>query len=116
MAKPTRVLPPAEERRHFPRYYVPRGWLPDLVAHLGEAGAGRWQAHVLDLSKGGISLLSDRPLTLGGAGVLGLVHFPRGFACERAGRVVFAGEVNGAFLLGVAFAHQLTDAEMARLL
>ena len=113
MAKRTRVLPPSEERRHFPRYQIHHGKRAQLVAHLdGEP----WPAHVLDLSKGGLSLLFDRRVKPGEVVALSLHHIPRRFVCELLVRVVFAAESLGAFLLGAAFTRELTDAEMAGLL
>ena len=113
MAKRTSLLPPSEERRHFPRYKIHRGTRAQLVAHLdGEP----WPAHVLDLSNGGLSLLFDRPLKPGQVVALSLHHIPRRFVCELPVRVVFAAEFQGAFQLRAAFTRELTDEELAGLL
>jgi hypothetical protein len=113
MAKRARVLPPSEERRHFPRYQIEHGKKTHLVAHLD---AEWWPAHVLDLSKGGISLLCDHRLKPGSLAALSLYHIPHRFECELSVRIVLAAEFQGAFLLGAAFTRELTDEEMARLL
>jgi hypothetical protein len=75
-----------------------------------------WPAHVLDLSKGGISLLCDRRLNPGDVVPLSLYHIPHRFLCEVPVRIVLAVECQGAFLLGAAFTRELTDEEIARLL
>jgi hypothetical protein len=48
MTKPTRVLPPSEERRYFRRYQIHHGKISHLVAYLLDAEW--WPADVLDLS------------------------------------------------------------------
>jgi hypothetical protein len=113
MAKRTRVLPPSEERRHFPRYQIQHGKKPHLVAHLD---AERWPVHVLDLSKGGISLLCDNYLKPGDVVALSLYHIPHRFECELAVQVILTEEIQGAFLVGAEFSRELTDEEMAQLL
>jgi hypothetical protein len=113
MAKRTRVLPPSEERRQFPRYQIHHEKKPHLVAHLGPDW---WPAHVLDLSKGGISLLCDHRLNPGDVVALSLYHIPHRFLCELPVRIVLAAEFQGAFLLGIALTRELTDEEMGRLL
>jgi hypothetical protein len=113
MTKRTLVLPRSEERRQFPRYQIHHGKKPHLVAHVGPEW---WPAHVLDLSKGGIGLLCDHGLDPGDVVALSLYHIPHRFVCERPIQIVLAVACKGAFLLGAAFAGELTDGEMARLL
>jgi hypothetical protein len=114
MAKRTRLLPPSEERRHFPRYPIDPAKRADLVAHL--LAAERHPAHILDLSRMGISLLCDHRLNPGEVVPLSLHHIPRRFECQLAVQIIFAEESQGAFLLGAAFTRELTDEEMAGLL
>jgi hypothetical protein len=95
------------------RYDIHQGQNTHLVAHLDDE---RWPAHVLDLSKGGISLLGDRRLEPGAVASLSLHHIPRQFACQLQVRVVFAANYEGSCLLGAAFTRELTDEEMAGLL
>jgi len=114
MTKRTRMLPPSEERRHFPRHQIDPEKSFDLVAHLLDGE--RWLADVLDLSKEGIGLLFDRRLNPDQVVTLSLHHRPRRFACELPVRVIFAAQYEGVFLLGAEFTRQLTDEEMARLL
>jgi hypothetical protein len=114
MAKRTLVLSPSEERRHFPRYQIHHGKNPHLVAHLLDS---EWcPAHVLDLSKGGISLYCDSRPNPGEVVTLSLHHIPHQFICELQVQVVLAEECLGAYLLGAAFTRELTDEEMAGLL
>jgi hypothetical protein len=113
MTKRTRVLPPSEERRQFPRYQIHHGKKPHLVAYLGPEP---WPAHVLDLSKGGISLLCDHCLNPEDVVALSLYHIPHRFLCELPVRIVLATAFYETFLLGAAFTRELTDEEMARLL
>jgi len=114
MAKRTSLLPPSEERRHFPRYQIHHDKNPHLVAHLLDS---EWcPAHVLDLSKGGVSLFRDHHLNPGEVVTLSLHHIPREFVCELPVRLVLAEECLGAYLLGAAFTRELTDEEMAGLL
>jgi hypothetical protein len=114
MAKRTRVLPPSEERRHFPRYQIHQGQTAHVVAHLMDAE--RCPAQILDLSELGITLLCDRRANPGEVVTLSLRHIPRCFECEFQGRVVYAADCQRAFLIGVAFTRELTDEEIAGLL
>jgi hypothetical protein len=114
MAKRTRVLLPSEERRHFPRYQIHHGKEPHLVAHLQDVD--RYPAHILDLSRGGISLFCDHHLNPGDVVTLNLHHIPRRFVCDVSVRILLAKEFLGAFLLGASFTRELTDAEMEGLL
>jgi hypothetical protein len=113
MAKRTCVLPPSDERRHFPRCRIDPDNAAHLVAHL--LAGERCPAHIIDLSKGGISLVCDRCLIPGNVVALSLHHIPRRFACGLPVRVVFTEECVGAFLVGAAFTRELTDEEMAEL-
>jgi hypothetical protein len=114
MTERTRVLPPSEERRQFPRYQIHHGKTPLLVAHLLDAEW--WPAQVLDLSKGGVGLFCDHHLNPGEVVSLSLHHIPHGFVCELPVRLVLAAECLGEYLLGAAFTRELTDEEMAGLL
>jgi hypothetical protein len=98
MTKRTRVLPPFEERRHFPRYQIHDGKKPHLAAHLLDAEW--WPADVLDLSKGGVSLFRDHHLNPGEVVTLSLHHIPREFVCELPVRLVLAAECLGDICWG----------------
>ncbi|HEV3258791.1 MAG TPA: PilZ domain-containing protein [Gemmataceae bacterium] len=75
-----------------------------------------WPMRVLDLSQGGISLVTNHRLPLGTTATLKLYNPVPNFWCTCQVQVVYAiKQADGRFRLGGRFVADLSDAELALL-